>query len=71
MQAGTALVVLARVACVHRGASRLLFDGGEARDMIETSFSPSIAHDRHQAKLFDGSLTVKLRPLQQKSCNFR
>lgn len=48
------LVVLSRVACVHGSAHRLLSDGGEARDMIEKSLSPSIAHYRHQAKCFDG-----------------
>jgi hypothetical protein len=41
-----ALVVLSRVACVHRSAHRLLSDGDEARDMIENNLSPSIAIDR-------------------------
>ena len=48
------LVVLSRLACVHRSAFRLLSDGGEARDMIEKILSPSIADYRHQATFFYG-----------------
>jgi len=48
------LVVLSRLACVHRSAFRLLSDGDEARDMIEKDLSASIAVYRLQPKLFDG-----------------
>ena len=44
------LVVLSWVARVYRRASRLLFDGGETRDMIDENLSPSIVHDRTSNK---------------------
>src|SRR5882724_149224 len=59
------LVVLSRMACLHRGALRLLSDGGEACDMIERwsrlrrsanrwNRSASIDIYRPRANCFDG-----------------
>jgi hypothetical protein len=54
------LVVLPWLACIHRGAYRLLSDGGEAGDMIDGNRSPPIAFYRHQATFFDGKSDGKL-----------
>lgn len=47
------LVVLSRLACVHRSAFRLLSDGGKARDMIEKDLSASITIDRLHAQVLE------------------
>jgi hypothetical protein len=47
------LVVLSRLACVHRRASRFLSDGGETRDMIGKNLPSSTAHYRYRARHCD------------------
>lgn len=64
------LVVLSRVACIHRSARRLLSYGGEAHDMIDEILSLSIAPYRQQ-NFSTVDLTVKFKRRRAIAIRFR